>query len=211
MCLYCCYLCTSPDSLTQWRAEGRVAVWLHVPIAQSRFVAAAAAHGFTFHHARGDQSTLSLWLVEGESRLPLYATHQVGVAGDTAVREVLEETGVRSEFQSLLSVRQQHNHPGAFGMSDLYLICRMRPLSFHIEFCTQECLRCEWIDLEELARTGHTTPITSRVSRLLLHGLMHGFHHIDLGMEVLPAVYSGMFYQLYHRPLPMGDSTSPNV
>ncbi|KAI1888231.1 hypothetical protein AGOR_G00182900 [Albula goreensis] len=236
------------DSLTQWRAEGRVAVWLHVPIAQSRFVAAAAAHGFTFHHARGDRSTLSLWLGEGESRLPLYATHQVGVAGavldetngkvlvvqdknktknawkfpgglsdpgenigDTAVREVLEETGVRSEFQSLLSVRQQHNHPGAFGMSDLYLICRMRPLSFHIEFCTQECLRCEWIDLEELARTGHTTPITSRVSRLLLHGLMHGFQHIDLGMEVLPAVYSGMFYQLYHRPLPMGDSTSPNV
>ncbi|KAG5845458.1 nucleoside diphosphate-linked moiety X motif 6 isoform X1 [Anguilla rostrata] len=228
------------DSLSQWRAEGRVAVWLHVPIAQSRYIAMAAEHGFTFHHARQDRSTLCLWLSEGKSRLPAFATHQVGVAGavldessrkvlvvqdknktknawkfpgglsdpgenigDTAVREVLEETGVQAEFQSLLSIRQQHNHPGAFGMSDMYLICRLRPLTFHIDFCTQECLRCEWLPLEELAHTDATTPITSRVARLLLYGLHHGFHHIDLPVEQLPAVYSGMFYQLYHRALPV--------
>ncbi|XP_055014958.1 nucleoside diphosphate-linked moiety X motif 6 isoform X2 [Boleophthalmus pectinirostris] len=182
---------------------------------------------------------MALWLREGESRLPGFATHQVGVAGAvvdesngkvlvvqdrnktknawkfpgglsdpgenigaTAVREVLEETGVHSQFRSLLSIRQQHNHPGAFGMSDLYLICRLRPLSYHINFCPQECLRCEWLPLEELARTADTTPITSRVARLLLYGVEHGFSHIDLTMEEMPAVYSGMFYQLYHRPLP---------
>lgn len=78
-----CLALVRQDSLSQWRAEGRVAVWLQVPIAQSRFVAAAAAHGFTFHHARRDQSTLCLWLGEGESRLPAFATHQVGVAGKT--------------------------------------------------------------------------------------------------------------------------------
>ncbi|KAJ8262519.1 hypothetical protein GJAV_G00167350 [Gymnothorax javanicus] len=231
------------DSLNQWRAEGRIAVWLHVPIAQSRFIASASEHGFTFHHSRQDQSTLCLWLGEGESRLPGFATHQVGVAGavldeasgkvlvvqdknktknawkfpgglsdpgenigDTAAREVLEETGVRAEFQSLLSIRQQHKHPGAFGMSDMYLICRLKPLTYHIEFCTQECLRCEWLPLEELARTDATTPITSRVARLLLYGLRHGFHHIDLSMQQLPAVYSGMFYQLYHRALPSTET-----
>lgn len=122
--------------------------------------------------------------------------------GVTAVREVFEETGVRSEFRSLLSIRQQHNHPGAFGMSDMYIICRLRPLTYDINFCTQECLRCEWLELAELARTDHTTPITSRVARLLLRGLERGFHHIDLAMEELPAVYSGMFYQLYHRDFP---------
>uniref|UniRef100_H3D6A4 Nucleoside diphosphate-linked moiety X motif 6 n=2 Tax=Tetraodon nigroviridis TaxID=99883 RepID=H3D6A4_TETNG len=122
--------------------------------------------------------------------------------GVTAVREVYEETGVRSEFRSLLSIRQQHNHPGAFGMSDMYIICRLRPLTYDINFCVQECVRCEWLDLAELAETADATPITSRVARLLLHGLERGFHTIDLSMEQIPAVYSGMFYQLYHRQLP---------
>lgn len=122
--------------------------------------------------------------------------------GVTAVREVFEETGVRAEFRSLLSIRQQHNHPGAFGMSDMYIICRLSPLTYDINFCTQECLRCEWLDLAKLAQTNATTPITSRIARLLLHGLRHGFNHIDLTMEEIPAVYSGMFYQLYHRQLP---------
>ncbi|XP_054454010.1 nucleoside diphosphate-linked moiety X motif 6 [Anoplopoma fimbria] len=227
------------DSLAQWKAEGKVAVWLRVPISLSRCAAAASTHGFTFHHAKHDHAVLALWLGDGESRLPGFATHQIGVAGavvdesngkvlvvqdrnktknawkfpgglsdpgenigHTAVREVFEETGVHSEFRSLLSIRQQHNHPGAFGMSDLYVICRLGPLSYDINFCTQECLRCEWLELAELAKTDHTTPITSRVARLLLHGLEHGFGQIDLSMEELPAVYSGMFYQLYHRQLP---------
>ncbi|GAA6222003.1 nucleoside diphosphate-linked moiety X motif 6 isoform X1 [Lates japonicus] len=227
------------DSLVQWKAEGKVAVWLRVPISLSRCAAAASTHGFTFHHARHDHAVLALWLGEGESRLPGFATHQVGVAGAvvdesngkvlvvqdrnktknawkfpgglsdpgenigaTAVREVFEETSVRSEFRSLLSIRQQHNHPGAFGMSDMYIICRLSPLTYDINFCTQECLRCEWLDLTELAKTKETTPITSRIARLLLRGLELGFDNIDLTMEELPAVYSGMFYQLYHRQLP---------
>ncbi|CAO2613243.1 Nucleoside diphosphate-linked moiety X motif 6 [Lemmus lemmus] len=225
--------------IQRWRSEGRVAVWLHVPILQSHFIAPAASLGFRFHHAESDSSTLTLWLGEGPSRLPGYATHQVGVAGavfddstrkvlvvqdrnklknmwkfpgglsepgedigDTAVREVFEETGVKSEFRSLLSIRQQHRHPGAFGKSDLYLICRLQPCSFAINFCQQECLKCEWMDLENLARTKNTTPITSRVARLLLYGHREGFDKIDLSMEELPAVYTGLLYKLYHRELP---------
>lgn len=68
-------------AIQQWRSEGRIAVWLHVPILQSRFIAPAASLGFGFHHAESDSSTLTLWLGEGPSRLPGYATHQVGVAG----------------------------------------------------------------------------------------------------------------------------------
>ncbi|XP_028272565.1 nucleoside diphosphate-linked moiety X motif 6 [Parambassis ranga] len=232
------------DSLIQWKAEGRAAVWLRVPISLSRCAAAASAHGFTFHHAKKDHAVLALWLGEGESRLPGFATHQVGVAGavvdessgkvlvvqdknktknawkfpgglsdpgenigETAVREVFEETGVHSQFRSLLSIRQQHDHPGAFGMSDMYVICRLSPLSYEINFCTQECLRCEWLPLSELARTADTTPITSRIAGLLLHGLERGFDTIDLTMEELPAVYSGMFYQLYHRQLPVAPKS----
>ncbi|XP_006762893.1 PREDICTED: nucleoside diphosphate-linked moiety X motif 6 [Myotis davidii] len=226
-------------AIQQWRSEGRAAVWLHVPILQSRFIAPAAALGFCFHHAEADSSTLTLWLGQGPSRLPGYATHQVGVAGavfdestrkilvvqdrnklknmwkfpgglsepgedigDTAVREVFEETGIRSEFRSLLSIRQQHSHPGAFGKSDMYIICRLKPRSFTIELCPHECLRCEWMDLTDLAKAANTTPVTSRVARLLLYGHREGFEKIDLTMDQLPAVYTGLFYKLYHRELP---------
>ncbi|XP_065261619.1 nucleoside diphosphate-linked moiety X motif 6 [Emys orbicularis] len=227
------------ESVKQWRAEGRIAVWLHIPILQSKFIATAALQGFTFHHAESDSSTLTLWLGEGHSRLPGYATHQLGVAGaaldvdtgkvlvvqdknkttnawkfpgglsdpgedigNTAVREVFEETGIKSEFKSLLSIRQQHRHPGAFGLSDMYIICRLQPSSFNISFCQQECLRCEWMDLEELAKTKDTTLITSSVAKLLLYGYREGFDKIDITMREFPAVYTGLFYKLYHRELP---------
>lgn len=123
-------------------------------------------------------------------------------AGDTAVREVFEETGVRSEFRSLLSVRQQHSHPGAFGKSDMYIICRLKPRSFTIEPCPHECLRCEWMDLADLATAADTTPVTSRVARLLLYGHREGFDKVDLAVDQLPAVHTGLSYKLYHRELP---------
>ncbi|XP_058577431.1 nucleoside diphosphate-linked moiety X motif 6 isoform X2 [Neofelis nebulosa] len=79
-------------AIQQWRSEGRIAVWLHIPILQSQFIAPAASLGFCFHHAESDSSTLTLWLGEGPSRLPGYATHQVGVAGavfDENTRKIL--------------------------------------------------------------------------------------------------------------------------
>ncbi|XP_031722782.1 nucleoside diphosphate-linked moiety X motif 6 [Anarrhichthys ocellatus] len=69
------------ESLAQWKAEGKVAVWLRVPISLSRCAAAASTHGFAFHHAKHDHAVLALWLGDGESRLPGFATHQIGVAG----------------------------------------------------------------------------------------------------------------------------------
>uniref|UniRef100_A0A7M4E9U3 Nucleoside diphosphate-linked moiety X motif 6 n=1 Tax=Crocodylus porosus TaxID=8502 RepID=A0A7M4E9U3_CROPO len=226
-------------SIKQWKREGKIAVWLHIPILQSSFIASAVSQGFTFHHAEGDSSTLTLWLGDGNSRLPGYATHQLGVAGavldnstgkvlvvqdknkttnawkfpgglsdpgedigDTAVREVFEETGIKSEFKSILSIRQQHRHPGAFGKSDMYIICRLEPSSFNISFCQQECLRCEWMDLDELAKTKDATPITSSVAKLLLYGYREGFDKIDITMKEFSAVYTGLVYKLYHRELP---------
>lgn len=78
------------DSLLQWKSEGKAAVWLRVPISLSRCAAAASTHGFAFHHAKDDYAILALWLGEGESRLPGFATHQVGVAGTD--RNTLKET-----------------------------------------------------------------------------------------------------------------------
>ncbi|CAK0827187.1 unnamed protein product, partial [Prorocentrum cordatum] len=44
--------------------------------------------------------------------------------GDAAVREVLEETGVRTAFECVATVRESHS--GRFGCTDLYAICVLR-------------------------------------------------------------------------------------
>uniref|UniRef100_A0A8C6RKA4 Nucleoside diphosphate-linked moiety X motif 6 n=1 Tax=Nannospalax galili TaxID=1026970 RepID=A0A8C6RKA4_NANGA len=209
---------TFPTAVQQWRR----AVWLHIPILQSHHISPAASLGFCFHHTESNSSTLTLWLGEGPSRLPGYATHQVGVVGgvfdestrkvlvvqdqnemwtfpgglsepgedtgDTAVREVFEETGVKSEFRSVLI-----KHVRGLLPSTLFL---------HHNFCQQECLGCEWIELSHLVRTENMTPITSRVARLLLYGYREGFDKIDLTMEERLTVYTGLFYKLYHKELP---------
>lgn len=43
---------------------------------------------------------------------------------DAAIREVYEETGIRTKFESILSVR--HSHEVQFGRSDVYIICMLR-------------------------------------------------------------------------------------
>lgn len=50
---------------------------------------------------------------------------------DAAVREVLEETGIRTKFHSILSFRQTHGL--AHGRSDLFFVCRLDPIEDEID------------------------------------------------------------------------------
>ena len=68
-------------SIQQWRDDNASAVWLDVPAAKSGMIAEAAKHGFGFHHAEGGRCMLNLWLKDGDSPIPPYATHKIGVAG----------------------------------------------------------------------------------------------------------------------------------
>lgn len=79
------------ESVSTWRQDGCVAVWLRVPIVASSLIPVAASEGFKFHHAEGDYSMLCQWLrLDTHSRLPPFATHQVGVAG-CVLRENTQE------------------------------------------------------------------------------------------------------------------------
>lgn len=58
----------------------KTALWITVPISRARLIEEASKSGFSFHHAEGHTATLSKWLLDDvESRIPTYATHQVGV------------------------------------------------------------------------------------------------------------------------------------
>mmetsp|Transcript_28413 Transcript_28413/g.28721 ORF Transcript_28413/g.28721 Transcript_28413/m.28721 type:complete len:281 (+) Transcript_28413:57-899(+) len=62
-------------------------------------------------------------------------------------REVYEETGIKSKFSSILTFRHQHNIQ--FGCSDIYVICRLTPLTTKISVDHEIEDAC-WIDLNEI-------------------------------------------------------------
>jgi ADP-ribose pyrophosphatase YjhB (NUDIX family) len=70
------------NSIEAFRQAGKTACWLKVPLELGQLIPAAGKHGFQFHHAEGSEATLVLWLKNDvESRIPTFATHQVGVGG----------------------------------------------------------------------------------------------------------------------------------
>ncbi|KAH9528150.1 hypothetical protein DERF_002119 [Dermatophagoides farinae] len=69
--------------------------------------------------------------------------------GNTAIREVKEETGIDCTLKSIISFR--HNHTGIFGCSDFYFVCLLSPIkqSSKIETCQIEIDDCRWFPLSE--------------------------------------------------------------
>lgn len=76
--------------------------------------------------------------------------------------------------------RQQHQMKNAFGKSDIYLICRMAPLSYGISKCEDEIAKCEWMNLSELLTDADTGPMTRLAARLAAQGLKNGFENVDI-------------------------------
>ncbi|KRT79676.1 hypothetical protein AMK59_7502, partial [Oryctes borbonicus] len=66
---------------------------------------------------------------------------------DAAMREVMEETGVKTEFLSLLSFR--HAHGGVFDCSDMYVVVALKALSTDLKKCDRELADCAWMDINE--------------------------------------------------------------
>lgn len=63
------------------------------------------------------------------------------------IREVYEETGVKVEFDSIISLG--HFTSGQFNESNLYVICKATPLTKEINIQdTHEILEARWIDIE---------------------------------------------------------------
>ena len=63
-------------------------------------------------------------------------------------REVLEETGVIVEFESIISLG--HFYPHQFHKSNLYVLCIAKPKSLEINIQdTQEILDAKWIDVNK--------------------------------------------------------------
>ncbi|CAL1546457.1 unnamed protein product [Lymnaea stagnalis] len=117
----------------------------------------------------------------------------------TAEREVFEETGVKTEFQSVLAFRQQHNSPGAFGRSDLYVICRLKPLTFDLHPCDEEIAACRWMPVDQLKTEVQATSLTHTMAELAIQGLEHGFSQVDIISYQMASIYKGMKFHIFLR------------
>ncbi len=63
---------------------------------------------------------------------------------EAVIREVLEETGVSTHFQGILGITS--THPYRFGKSNIYVVCRLTPLSTEIAIQdTHEIEAAQWI------------------------------------------------------------------
>lgn len=63
------------------------------------------------------------------------------------VREVEEETGIRTEFDKIICFRQTHQVN--FDCSDFYFVCCLKPLNNDINICEKELTKCTWMPLKE--------------------------------------------------------------
>ena len=60
--------------------------------------------------------------------------------------QIREETGIETEFRSIVAFRHGHNFN--FGCSDIYIVVALRPLSETIHADQKEIAKCKWMPLQ---------------------------------------------------------------
>ena len=94
-------------------------------------------------------------------KLPGGALHPGEHLADGAVREVLEETGIRTKFEALICFRNQHGY--RYGKSDIYFVCRLSPLSHEISLQPEEIEECLWMPVQEYLSADTVSPFNKRI------------------------------------------------
>ena len=113
--------------------------------------------------------------------------------GETAEREVREETGVVASFQALIGFRHQHGM--AWGRSDIYFICRLQALTENIVIDPKEISAAEWMSIERF--------LTEANPNSMIHFLLRRLrtapsHSLDISELTLPSiVHQDRTYRLY--------------
>jgi len=97
------------------------------------------------------------------------------------LREVLEETGIRVEFESIVSLG--HFSPGQFNESNLYVVCRARALSKEIHIQDKnEIIEARWLDLNEYLSCEDVHPYNKN---LVQNALRSGGFKIDTTEDLI--------------------------
>ena len=117
-------------------------------------------------------------------KLPGGALHTGEHIADAVRREVKEETGIETEFLSLVCFRHWHGY--RYGKSDIYFICKLKPLTLEIVRQESEIHACQWMPVEEYLAHESVGVFNKRIVECGLkgEGLSAGWFN---GYEVDPA------------------------
>ena len=82
------------------------------------------------------------------------------------MREVLEETGIKTEFEGLVCFRHWHGY--RYGKSDIYFVCRLRPLSDEITMQEDEIEECIWMPVDDFLASPDISVFNKSIVRAAL-------------------------------------------
>ncbi len=169
-------------------------LWIKLPIEKSELIPVLTDNGFVFHHSNERDLTLVKRLVEDPEmptaknhtlgvgavvmdgnkllvikdriwqkyKLPGGYIDDCENISQAVVREVLEETGVKVEFESIVSLG--HFTPGQFNESNLYIICRAKPLSKEINIIdSKEIIEACWMDIDAYFNDEDIVPYNKKI------------------------------------------------
>lgn len=117
---------------------------------------------------------------------------------DAAVREVEEETGIKTTFHQLVSFRQSHGL--AFGKSDLFFICALQPIGQQDIVVQEKEIECaRWMPVDEYIQQEffQRGELHKKMNQVIAQVVKNGAHH---GFEGRPleTARPGQFQYLYY-------------
>ena len=108
-------------------------------------------------------------------KLPGGALHPGENLAEAVEREVLEETGVKSEFEAIACFRHWHGY--RYGKSDIYFVSRLRPLSREITMQADEIQECLWLPVDDFVSRDDISNFNKQIVRAALEseGVVQSF------------------------------------
>ena len=108
-------------------------------------------------------------------KLPGGALHPDEHLAEAVEREVLEETGVRAQFEAIACFRHWHGY--RYGKSDIYFVSRLRPLSRDITMQADEIQECLWLPVDEFLEREDISNFNKQIVRAALEseGVVQSF------------------------------------
>jgi ADP-ribose pyrophosphatase YjhB (NUDIX family) len=114
-------------------------------------------------------------------KLPGGALQQGEHIVDCVRREIREETGIETQFESLVCFRHWHGY--RFAKSDIYFVCRLSPLSHEIIADEEEIQECLWMPVEEYLASEDVGVFNKRIVQAALESVENGAKLVPTWIE----------------------------